>query len=337
MPGRLAQFLNLQSVPFSAKAPVIAAAAEWFAGMDVPEKAAVGWSGGADSTALLLALHAAGCRVRAWHVDHGWRDDSAEEAALLAEQAAAWGIPFSGARLPVVPVANMEAVARKGRLAQFSVWSREQGVDVLCLGHHRDDQAETVCMRMLQGAGVSGCCGMRVRHSLDGLHILRPLLHVSRARLHAALHAAGVRWLEDVSNRDMRFMRNRIRHHLFPRMRKAGHDPVELYLRWQRQAKRLAEEIEAGTAGIEMIRHRAGVSVAWSDWAKCSAAVRARLLQRMMAALYGEGIVPGRRHILLVERWTAGGGRGGLDLSRCRLARRKGHLHLETPPPHPHQ
>ncbi|MDQ7011268.1 MAG: tRNA lysidine(34) synthetase TilS [Mariprofundaceae bacterium] len=321
----------------SGKAPVIAAAGQWFAGMALPDEAAVGWSGGADSTALLLALHTAGCRVQAWHIDHGWRDNSAEEAAFLAGQAAAWGIPFFHARLPVAPAANMEAAARKGRLAQFAAWRRQQGVDVLCLGHHREDQAETVCMRMLQGAGVSGCRGMRARHSLDGLNILRPLLHVPRRHLRAALCEAGVSWLEDVSNRDMRFMRNRIRHHLFPCMCAAGYDPVELYLRWQRQAGRLTEEIEAEMAGINITRDRAGVSVPWPDWIKCPAAVRARLLQGMMAALCGEGVVPGRRHILLVERWTAGGGRGGLDLSRCRLERRKGRLHLESAPPHSHR
>lgn len=315
---------------------MIATAKAWLEGIDLPDETAVGWSGGVDSTAMLLALHSAGCRVRAWHVDHGWRDDSAREAAILTGQAAAWGIPFFSARLSVTSSANMEAVARKGRYAQFAAWSREQGIDVLCLGHHRDDQAETVCMRMLQGAGVMGCRGMRVRHNLNGLHILRPLLHVPRTHLQQALHEAGVCWLEDPYNADTRFLRNRIRHHLFPCMRKAGCEPAVLYLRWQQQAVQLAELIEAEVAGIEITQNQVSVSLAWSDWVKCSAAVRAQLLQRMMSRLQGEGVVAGRRHILLAERWTTDGGRGGLDLSRCRLRRCKGHLHLEFVPKHPH-
>lgn len=304
----------------------------------MPADVAVGWSGGADSTALLLAMKAAGYRVRAWHVDHGWRDSSKLEALQLAERAAEWGIPFFSSRQEGADDSNREALARHRRYAQFRQWAREQGVSTLCLAHQRDDQAETVCMRLLQGSGVVGCRGIRPERIWDGLRIVRPLLHVPGALLRQALEQAGVPWLEDPSNRDMALWRNRIRHRLFPAIRAAGRKPDELFLRWQRQASRLAGQLEieaeavAEAAEIEVLEIAGvatkGISLLWRQWVSCSPPVRARLLQRMMARVLGESVTPGRRHILLVEEWTSRQGRGGLDLSRCRLERRRQRLHL---------
>ena len=306
----------------------------------LPEDVAVGWSGGADSTALLLALKAAGYRVRAWHVDHGWRDSSAAEARALAGQAEAWGIPFSFARPAVAAGSNREAAARQARYAQFQRWAEEQGIGVLCLAHQRDDQAETVCMRLLQGAGPGGCRGMRVERHMGRLRIVRPFLHLSGKELREGLRQAGVAWLEDPSNRDVRLWRNRIRHHLFPAMEKAGVQPDELFLRWQAAAERLTAQLDAeadmviGEADMKLSGNAEtatkDISLPWKAWQECVPAVRARLLQKMMARLLGESVTPGRRHILLVEQWTNHRGRGGLDLSRCRLQRRRKRLHLQA-------
>lgn len=305
----------------------------------LPEEVAVGWSGGADSTALLLALKAAGYRVRAWHVDHGWRASSAGEARALAERAAAWGIPFYAARLEPAGNGNREAAARHARYARFRLWAGEQGIRVLCLAHQRDDQAETVCMRLLQGAGAGGCRGMRSERHEGSLLLVRPLLHVPGALLRETLRRAGVDWLEDPSNRDTGLWRNRIRHRLFPAVERAGIRPDELFLRWQAQAELLAARLDAeagrvlaeGEAEVSEDAASAGmdVSLLWRSWSACAPAVRARVLQRMMAMVLGESVTPGRRHILLVEQWTNHRGRGGLDLSRCRLQRRRRRLHLQ--------
>ncbi len=299
---------------------------------ELPDSLAVGWSGGADSTALLLALRAAGYKVMAWHVDHGWRDGSAAEARQLAEQARCWGIRFCSARLPSVPRSNPEAAARQARYRQFLQWSETFAIDCLCLGHHLDDQAETVCMRMLQGAGVNGCRGMPRERRQGGLRIVRPLLHVRAAELRAALQAAGVSWLEDATNDDVRFRRNAIRHRLFPAMAAAGTDPQALFLRWARQAdmvgRRLDREARLLLAATE--QEQETVSVRWREWRAASPAVRARALQLMVSRLLGEGMTPGRRHIQLAETWTRKSGLGGLDLSGCRLQRRRKFLHLEA-------
>jgi tRNA(Ile)-lysidine synthase len=111
-------------------------------------------------------------------------------------------------------------------------------------------------------------------------------------------------------------------------MQAAGTDPRRLYLRWGEQAARLADIVDAGLAPVPLAQAADRVSVAWADWAVLSPPLRACLLQRMTQALFGPGVVAGRRHIRMVESWTARGGTGGLDLSRSRLQRKKGRLHL---------
>jgi len=299
----------------------------------LPAEVAVGWSGGADSTALLLLLLQRGFRVQAWHVDHAWRESSAAEAQLLARQAQQWGIKLLAARLPAPSRRNREAEARKGRYTQFEQWRLATGISTLCLGHHRDDQAETVCMRLLQGAGITGCRGMRRQRKHAGLELVRPLLQVSAIELKAVLKLAGINWLEDPSNHDMTVWRNRIRHRLFPTIERANTSACDLFLRWQAQAERLAIQIERETDLLLAHASSPGqdaqsACLPWLMWSDCSAPVRVRLLQKMMAFVLGEGVTPGRRHILMIEAWTLRGGHGGLDLSRCRLLRSRNHLHL---------
>ncbi|OIQ01851.1 MAG: tRNA lysidine(34) synthetase TilS [Zetaproteobacteria bacterium CG2_30_59_37] len=300
----------------------------WFAGVDLPQRLAVGFSGGADSTALLLALAAAGHQVVAWHVDHGWHAGSVRVADALQAKAAGWGIEFHRVRLDPPSGKNREAEARKARFAQFVAWGEAQGIATLCLAQQRNDQAETVCMRLLQGAGPAGCAGMRAGRLWQGLNIVRPLLHIGRGEVEQVLLAAGVDWVEDASNRDTTLLRNRIRHQLFPAARSAGIDPVELFCRWQAQAVRLSAQLQwlADEIGLEM-RQGAAV-VGWDAWQSSPAAVRAVVLQRMSASLFGEGAVLGRRHILLAEAWRGQGGRAGIDLTRSRLFRDREYLHL---------
>jgi len=311
-------------------APFLPQAACWLTHQHFPRRVAVGFSGGADSTALLLAMHSMGYQVIAWHVDHGWHVDSARQAAILREKVGAWGIEFHAAGVRAPLAGNREAGARKARYAQFVTWAIEQNVSVLCLAHHDNDQAETVCMRMLQGAGVAGCAGIKREREFHGLRLVRPLLHVPKSSLRNALRQTSVAWLEDASNRDTTLMRNHIRHRLFPCMRQHGVNPVKLYNRWQVQALHLATRLDE-EAGCLEIQHRQGMaSVRWNAWCELRKSVRAYVLQRMMATVFGEGRVLGRRHIELAEHWRHTGGHGGIDLCRCRLSHNGKNLHLST-------
>ncbi|MDX8392507.1 MAG: tRNA lysidine(34) synthetase TilS [Mariprofundaceae bacterium] len=303
---------------------------DWLRGQSLPHRLAVGFSGGADSTALLLALAGQGHEVIAWHVDHAWSETSGALAENLKSKAAAWGIEFHSARLPSPSGKNREAEARHGRFSQFADWAAGQRVHSLCLAQHGDDQAETVCMRMLQGAGTGGCRGMQRQRDWQGLHIVRPLLHVSRSEIVAALRAANVDWVEDASNRDTTLLRNRIRHVLFPAMRMSGTDPAQLFQRWQMQAVLLQQRLNGLADAVQVDMRNDVAIVEWHAWRDSEAAVRALLLQRMHARVFGAGAVLGRRHIELAEVWRLQGGRSGIDLTRCRLFRDRETLHLAS-------
>ena len=169
---------------------------------------------------------------------------------------------------------------------------------------------------------------MREQRIWRGLNIVRPLLHVDRAELIHALNSACVDWHEDASNRDTTLLRNRIRHELFPAARKHGVDPIDLFCRWQQQAVHLSSRLNRLADDVPLGMQRGDVVLAWEAWQSSPTAVRAVLLQRMNAKLFGEGAVLGRRHILLAEQWRRQGGRQGIDLSRCRLFRSRETLHL---------
>ncbi|MFC1542621.1 tRNA lysidine(34) synthetase TilS [Pseudomonadota bacterium] len=314
-------------------APLLEDCQAWLDGSALPEplpaSVAVGWSGGADSTALLLALVGAGYNVQAWHVDHGWHEKSADESLQLARQAKEWEIPFHSVSLNHSVSANREATAREGRYWAFSTLSQQHGVNALCLAHHQDDQAETVFMRLLQGSGVEGCQGMSPVRQHGELKVFRPLLHLSHSQLCKALDHSGVSWLEDASNGDMSLWRNRLRNRTFPAMQQEGVEPTELFLRWQVQAVRVASHIRAEVDHLKLGHcDGEGCWMAWNDWHRLSPPMRVYMLKRMMRKLFGATAVPGRRHILLVESWMQHGGFGGLDLSRSRLMRKDGRLCL---------
>jgi len=310
------------------RVPQLLGSGLWLDRAALPQRLAVGYSGGADSTALLLALACRGHEVIAWHVDHGWHAGSSVVADMLQARAAAWGIEFHRFRVQGQSERNREAEARKARFEQFSIWAGEQGIQTLCLAQQRNDQAETVCMRMLQGAGPAGCAGMREQRVWRGLNIVRPLLHIDRAELIRALDLAAVGWYEDASNRDTTLLRNRIRHDLFPAARSCGVDPVDLFCRWQLQAVHLSARLNTLADAVPVGMQQGEVVLGWNAWRSSPSAVRAVLLQRMNAKLFGEGAVLGRRHILLAEQWRRQGGRRGIDLSRCRLFRSRENLHL---------
>lgn len=178
---------------------------------------AVGVSGGADSLSLCLLAHewasARGGSVLALTVEHGLRPGSAEEAGRVGEWLAARGIAHEIlAWIGEKPSAGIQNAARDARRSLLAERCRRGGILHLLLAHHRDDQAETVLLRLSRGSGPDGLAGMAVVRELGPCRLLRPLLGIPRARLEAFLRAAGQPWIEDPSNRADRFARARLRH-----------------------------------------------------------------------------------------------------------------------------
>lgn len=158
-------------------------------------------SGGADSVALLV-LAAAHCPdVTAWHVDHGLREGSSDEAQIVYDIAIALGAKFESRTVVVETGSNLEARAREARFAMLPT-------DV-STGHTADDQAETVLVNLLRGAGMRGMSGMQNGPS-------HPILQLRRSDTVALCEALGISAFHDPSNDDDRFQRNRIRHEVLP-------------------------------------------------------------------------------------------------------------------------
>ncbi|HYD11365.1 MAG TPA: tRNA lysidine(34) synthetase TilS [Allosphingosinicella sp.] len=179
-----------------------------------PAAFGVAVSGGPDSLALLLLAEAAfPGRIEAATVDHGLRPESAAEAALVAEICAARAIPHATLTGPPVE-GNVQAGARALRYELLGGWARERGLGFVLTAHHRDDQAETLLMRLQRGAGLAGLAGIRPRAEIGGLTVFRPLLGWSRAELAAIVAGAGLVPVEDPSNRDERYDRARLRRQL---------------------------------------------------------------------------------------------------------------------------
>jgi tRNA(Ile)-lysidine synthase len=178
----------------------------------------VGVSGGADSVALLATLRALRdslpLTLSVLHVHHGLRPEADADAAFVESLGRRWEIPVAVERVRVAPGPgdSPEARARAARYGAFRAWARRVGADRVALGHTADDQAETVLMRLLEGAGPRGLGGIPPVRA----PFIRPLIETRRAEIEAALRQAGIGWVEDASNRDPKFLRNRIRHDLLP-------------------------------------------------------------------------------------------------------------------------
>lgn len=178
-----------------------------------PAKLGLAVSGGPDSTALLLLAAAAlPGRVEAATVDHGLRPGSAREAADVAALCVRLGVAHAILPVAVAP-GNVQAEARAARYAALAGWCEARGLAALATGHHADDQAETLLLRLNRSSGVAGLAGTRARGQVPGtaLPLLRPLLDWRRGDLARVVGAAGVTAAQDPSNADDRFDRVRLR------------------------------------------------------------------------------------------------------------------------------
>lgn len=184
---------------------------------------AVGLSGGADSTALLLACARRWPgQVHAFHVHHGLQaaaDDFARQCEALC---AVLQVPLTMRRVDAraAPGESPEGAARHARYEAFQAMAlaeqAQSAIKCIAIAHHADDQVETLLLALSRGAGVAGLAGMPGCWRRGGITWHRPLLDVAGPEVREWLRAQGVPWVEDPSNRDERYTRNRIRQRLLP-------------------------------------------------------------------------------------------------------------------------
>jgi tRNA(Ile)-lysidine synthase len=216
------------------------------------ETIVVGLSGGADSVALTDALatlrRRRGFRLVAAHLDHGLRPDSPDDAAFCQVLCDALDVPFRAGTAPVRARASrekggLEQAARRERYSFLRRVRDDEAAVAIAVAHTQDDQAETLLLRLLRGAGASGLAGMR---PLRG-DLLRPLLGLSRASVLEHLRARGLAWREDPSNAEATHLRNRVRHELLPYLEQRFNPRIRETL--ARTASLLADE--ASHMGVE--------------------------------------------------------------------------------------
>ncbi len=185
---------------------------------DTPLK--IAFSGGLDSHVLLHALCALRDPLRsgitAVHIDHGLQKNSSAWAQHCVQVCAGLGVSCLVERVDVRKIheEGLEAAARRARYTRLA---RHVGAgEVILTAHHVDDQAETVLLQLLRGAGVQGLAAMPVLVEFSAGHLARPLLEFTRHELETYAKAHGLRWIEDTSNQDTRLARNFLRHRIFP-------------------------------------------------------------------------------------------------------------------------
>ena len=195
-------------------------------------------SGGPDSLALLVLAVAAGCDVTAVHVDHQLREGSAEEAAVVARVASALGAAMVAERVTVGAGPNLEARARAARHAVLP--------EGTLLGHTADDQAETMLLNLLRGAGLDGLAAMAPDDR-------RPILALRRAETVGLCAALGLEPVLDPSNDDPSIRRNRVRHEVLPLLAEvAGRDVVPVLARQSGLLRETVDLLGAQSAELDV-------------------------------------------------------------------------------------
>jgi tRNA(Ile)-lysidine synthase len=298
-------------------------------------------SGGIDSVVLLDLLNGAaprfGFRLQVAHLDHQLRPQSAADARFVAQLCAALGIPCHVEVAAVLPLAkkrklSLETAAREVRREFLQRTAGQLGARLIALAHQRGDQAETFLQRLLRGSGTAGLGGMRPLREVWW----RPLLDCSREQILAYAGQNDLVWVEDQSNADPAYLRNRLRHQLLPDLR--TYNPqveqrlAELCRQLQVEEDFWAEQVGAlfpdlladATDGLRLFRQ---------GLLRAHPALRLRLFREALRRVRGDLQRIEAAHLYAMDRLlVAGPSQAQLDLPGCWLARRYETLWLRQTP-----
>lgn len=235
--------------------PLVLAARQWVALQPTPPSSlhpmVVAFSGGADSTALLhVAQQCWPQAVHAVHINHGLQAAAADFERHCQQVCATWGVPLRVVRprIQVSPGDSVEAVAREHRYAALADTARDVNASMVWLAHHADDQLETLLLALSRGAGVPGLAAMPSTWMVDGVRFGRPWLALPGAALQSHVAVHSLPHIEDPTNTDLRFTRNRIRHRVLPVLREVFPSLTQTAARTARhcaQASRLLDALAA--------------------------------------------------------------------------------------------
>lgn len=294
-------------------------------------------SGGVDSVVLLHMLCSAASRfdlrLQVAHLDHQIRPESSHDADFVRQLCAEWQIPcfVESCDVPALATTGKLSLEMAGRQARREFLLRKGGeveAVAIVLAHHRDDQVETFFQRLLRGSGTSGLAAMQARCGLWW----RPLLDCRRAEIMAYAEGHQIAWVEDASNKDPIYLRNRLRHHVLPQLREINPQLDERLselcrqLRadedyWQRQvAEVLPGLVISSDDGLRLDRQ---LLLALPE------ALRGRVLREALRQVRGDLRRLEAVHLRAVTDMLLGErSQAQLDLPGCWVARRYGSLWL---------
>lgn len=258
-------------------------------------------SGGPDSAAMLIALERLGAELgfelEAASVDHGLREGSAADVEIARAQATAAGVKFHALRIEVPAGASLQAAARTARYRALAALAAQIGAARIAVGHTRDDQAETVIMRMLRGAGVPGLAGIEPLRR-DG--VMRPLIDCRRVDVGAFAMRHCTQLASDPSNDDPSYERVRVRRDLLPAMEREDSAIVAHLADLADDSRAMLAALSPAVEAVLAAALQGDGSIQLSTLAQAPQAVRALALRSWL--LRSTGCEPGRAHLQQLER-----------------------------------
>ncbi|HLI70382.1 MAG TPA: tRNA lysidine(34) synthetase TilS [Ktedonobacteraceae bacterium] len=304
-------------------------------------------SGGADSLCLLHLLHrlcGPGKRypavsLRAAHLNHMLRGaESARDASVVANIIESWAIPFTSGEIDVIALAKAEkrSLEEAARIARYRFLRGIAKGGRIAVAHHADDQVETLLLHWLRGSGLSGLAGMPPRQH----DIIRPLLEITHAQTVAYCQQHGISPLEDQSNRDPRFLRNRIRHEVLPLLQELNPGITHTLLRNAEVVRVDLEWLEAQVdscwVGVVLSEQEEAITLDIAALLALPLSLQRHVLRRVTARLC-EGQSPLEpRHLALIQQLLNGQPahqERGLDLpQKLRVLRSTNRLIFEHRP-----
>ncbi len=277
--------------PMPADAALLDQAMDAFAAQSPALPLAVACSGGADSTALLLACAERWPgQVEAWHVHHGLQAAADAFERHCAQLCARLGVPLRVRRVDArhAKGESPEDAARRHRYAAFDVLAQEPAaparIQSVVIAQHADDQVETLLLALSRGAGLPGLAAMPQRWRRGDTAYWRPLLRVPGGAVRAWLRARGEHWIEDPSNLSRRYLRNRIRAHVLPALEASFPQFRRTFARsaaHAAQAQSILQEVAAADLAA------CGVPPAIAALRGLSAARQANLLRHWLQSVHG--------------------------------------------------
>jgi len=269
---------------------------------------AVAFSGGMDSSVLLHALTqlpAARTRgLRAIHIDHGLHADSTHWAQACGACADELGVPLQVYNVDVARNSRtgLEDAARTARFAAFADHLRDG--EILALAQHRDDQAETILLKLLRGAGPEGLGGMRTLRQFAQGYLWRPLLEVPRHVLREYAQTHALRWLEDPSNADTSLRRNFLRSEILPRLAQRWPEATAALAHSASWARAAADFIaDQAASALTLLRGSEPATLRWQNWLALPDALRDPVLRLWLRELGLDE--PAHFHVAELQRQLA--------------------------------